>query len=348
MSARRGRSGNTNRVPTPPETLACAAPSPVCSFLTICDAEGRAALGPRLARRHDITSRRADRSHDSEAEERRIPPLLSEEEPKHREAAESRDLQDTRGRGEAREGSAVLQAPVAVVPARKSGTSKSASPSKTKKTQRVKAPAAGAKLAAPSYFAHPSLFRSWLEGNHESERELLVGFHKRDSGRESMTWPESVAEALCFGWIDGIRRRVDEHSYSIRFTSRKSSSIWSTVNTKMMRELITAERVHPAGLRAFERRSEEKSAIYAYENSHAAVLDSNAEREFKRHTGAWTYFESCPAWYRRTAIWRIISAKRPETRAKRLAKLIACSSERRAIPALSRAPHKGGTARASG
>src|SRR5947208_2879662 len=99
------------------------------------------------------------------------------------------------------------------------------------------------KTPRPTFFAKPELFRAWLEKNHECERELLVGFHKRDSGRESMSWPESVSEALCFGWIDGVRRRLDDESYTIRFTPRKPSSIWSTVNVNKMRELLDAKRV---------------------------------------------------------------------------------------------------------
>lgn len=196
------------------------------------------------------------------------------------------------------------------------------------------------KPAKPTFFTRPADFRKWLEASHETESELLVGFHKRDSGRESMSWPESVAEALCFGWIDGVRRRVDDESYTIRFTPRKSSSIWSTVNTKKMQELIAEGLVRPAGMRAFERRSEKKSSIYAYENRHTAVLDAESEREFKRHKAAWKFFEACPPWYKRTAIWRIISAKRPETRARRLAELITCCAEGRSLPtlSLSRAP----------
>ena len=190
------------------------------------------------------------------------------------------------------------------------------------------------KPAKPAFFERAADFRKWLEAKHESESELLVGFHKRDSGRESMTWPESVAQALCFGWIDGVRRRVDDDSYTIRFTPRKSSSIWSTVNTKKMRELIADGLVRPAGMRAFERRSEEKSSIYAYENRHTAVFDADTEREFKRHKAAWKFFEACPPWYKRTAIWRIISAKRAETRASRLAELIACCADGRSIPTL--------------
>ncbi len=192
----------------------------------------------------------------------------------------------------------------------------------------------------PRFFRSVAQFRRWLATNHTSKTELLVGFHERDSGRDSMTWPESVAEALCVGWIDGVRRRIDDDSYSIRFTPRKQASIWSAVNVTKMQELIDAGLVSPAGIRAFERRSAKKSATYAYENRDGAVLDAESEREFKRHRAAWSFFESCPPWYRRTATWRIISAKRPETRAKRLAELIACCAEGRSIPtlALSRAP----------
>jgi uncharacterized protein YdeI (YjbR/CyaY-like superfamily) len=186
-----------------------------------------------------------------------------------------------------------------------------------------------------TYFKRPADFRKWLEANHESESELLVGFHKRDSGRDSITWPESVSEALCFGWIDGVRRRVDDDSYTIRFTPRKATSIWSTVNITKMNELIASELVHPAGMHAFERRSERKSSIYSYENSAKAVFDAESERAFKRNKAAWKFFESCPPWYRRMATWRIVSAKRPETRAKRLAELITCCAEGRSLPTLS-------------
>jgi len=192
----------------------------------------------------------------------------------------------------------------------------------------------GAKPPAPRFFRRPADFRKWLLANHDKQSELLVGLHKRDSGHESITWPESVAEALCFGWIDGVRNSIDDSSYSIRFTPRKASSIWSSVNSRKMEELIAAGLVHPAGLRAFEQRSEKKSAIYAYENRSSAVLDPASEREFRQQRGAWKFFESCPPWYRRTAIWRVVSAKRPETRAKRLAELIACCAEGKSLPTL--------------
>ncbi len=190
----------------------------------------------------------------------------------------------------------------------------------------------------PLFFARPELFRGWLEKHHDTESELLVGFYKRNSGRESMTWPESVAVALCYGWIDGVRHSLGDESYTIRFTPRKASSTWSTVNINTMRQLIAAKRVHPAGLRAFERRREEKSSVYSYENRHAAVFDADSLRQFRRNKAAWNYFDRCPAWYKSTATWRVISAKRPETRAKRLAELIACSAEGRSIPSLTRSP----------
>jgi len=190
------------------------------------------------------------------------------------------------------------------------------------------------KPTKPAYFPRPADFRKWLVANHETATELLVGLHKLDSGRPSITWPESVTEALCFGWIDGVRRSVDAHSYTIRFTPRKSSGIWSSVNTKKMQDLIANGLVYPAGMRAFEQRSEGRSAIYAYENRNAAVFDAQSEREFRKHRAAWTFFESCPPWYKRTAIWRIISAKRPETRAKRLAELIDCCARGKSIPTL--------------
>ena len=191
------------------------------------------------------------------------------------------------------------------------------------------------------YFPSPDAFRAWLVAHHATERELLVGFHKRDTGRPSMTWPESVAEALCFGWIDGVRRRVDDERYTIRFTPRKPASIWSAVNIATMERLIAEGRAVGAVIAAFERRSAAKSAIYAYENRHAATLDADSEREFRRHRGAWTFFERQPRWYRQTSIWWVISAKRAETRARRLATLIACSVEKKPIPQLAR-PARGG------
>lgn len=180
--------------------------------------------------------------------------------------------------------------------------------------------------AEPRFFATPADFRKWLEKHHATERELLVGFYKKDSGKPSITWPESVDEALCVGWIDGVRKRIDDESYTIRFTPRKASSTWSAVNIKRITELIAEGRVLPAGLAAFEKRSEKKSGIYAYEQKDAAELDTAAEKQFRAHKAAWEFFQSQPAGYRKTLTWWVVNAKKEETRQKRLAQLIEASA----------------------
>jgi uncharacterized protein YdeI (YjbR/CyaY-like superfamily) len=192
----------------------------------------------------------------------------------------------------------------------------------------------------PLFFATPADFRRWLTEHHESARELWVGFHKTGSGRPSITWPESVDEALCVGWIDGVRKRIDEESYKIRFTPRKATSTWSAVNIKRMAELTSQGRVLPAGLQAFEKRSEKKSGIYAYEQRGAAKLDEAAEQQFQAEKAAWEYFQAQPPWYRKTATWWVVSAKKEETRQRRLTVLIEASAEGRAIRELTR-PAKG-------
>jgi uncharacterized protein YdeI (YjbR/CyaY-like superfamily) len=190
----------------------------------------------------------------------------------------------------------------------------------------------------PKLFKTPKDFRAWLEKNHETEKELLVGFHKVGTGTPSITWPQSVDEALSFGWIDGVRRRIDENTYSIRFTPRRPTSIWSAVNIKRVAELTAEGRMRPAGLAAFARRDEKKSAIYSYEQSKTAELDAAALKAFKADKKAWAFYSATPPGYRHwTASW-VISAKRPETRVKRLAELIAMSrrGERRDLLAPSR------------
>ena len=188
----------------------------------------------------------------------------------------------------------------------------------------------------PLYFSNPAAFRTWLSANHATERELLVGFHKRATGAPSMTWPESVAEALCAGWIDGVRRRVDDERYTIRFTPRKTASTWSAVNIALMEKLIAEGRALPAGVAAFSRRKESRSRIYAYEQLTESALDPADERRFRANRKAWKWFESAPRSYRQSVIWRIASAKRADTRARRLDEVIACSAEGRRIPALDR------------
>jgi uncharacterized protein YdeI (YjbR/CyaY-like superfamily) len=186
----------------------------------------------------------------------------------------------------------------------------------------------------PTFFATPADFRAWLERHHESHSELIVGFHKRGSGRSSITWPEAVDQALCFGWIDGVRRRIDDTSYSIRFTPRKARSTWSAVNIRRMKELVEGGLVAPAGLAAFGRRADDRSAIYSYEQRKAAKLEPDQERRLRADERAWAFFDAQPPSYRRAAIHWVTSAKKPETRDRRLAQLIECSAAGEPVPPL--------------
>lgn len=186
----------------------------------------------------------------------------------------------------------------------------------------------------PIFFKSPAEFRAWLEKNHATKTELLVGFHKVNTGKPSLTWPQSVDEALCFGWIDGIRRRIDDDSYSIRFTPRKPTSIWSAVNIKRVSELEKAGRMTEAGRAAFARRDAKKSEIYSFERGRAE-LDGDALAKLKADKKAWAYFESQAPYYRRTSSHWVASAKKPETRAKRLQVLIDCCRKGERIPAMS-------------
>ncbi len=188
----------------------------------------------------------------------------------------------------------------------------------------------------PIFFASADEWRAWLERNHGSASEVLVGYWKKGTGRPSMTWPESVDEALCFGWIDGVRRGIDDERYSIRFTPRKARSTWSQVNVRRARELIDAGLMQPAGLAAFEARDEKRSGIYSYEQRKAAKLPRAMEQEFRANEKAWSFFGSRPPGYRRTAIWWVISAKREDTRKRRLATLIADSAAGRTLRHLTR------------
>ena len=142
----------------------------------------------------------------------------------------------------------------------------------------------------PTFFAKQSDFRKWLERNHKKETELLVGFYKVDSGKASMTWTQSVDEALCFGWIDGVRKSLDSESYQIRFTQRKATSIWSTVNIQKIEVLSKQGLMQPAGLLSFQNRKENKSKIYSYENEEVK-FSSDFEKQFKENKKAWEYFK---------------------------------------------------------
>jgi uncharacterized protein YdeI (YjbR/CyaY-like superfamily) len=188
----------------------------------------------------------------------------------------------------------------------------------------------------PAFFASPDAFRAWLEKHHDHAQELWVGFHKKSSGKPSITWPQSVDAALCFGWIDGIRRSVNAESYTIRFTPRKPDSTWSAINIKRVGELRKMGVMQPAGLKAFERRQDDKSAIYSYEQRRTAKLSEAYEKQFRATKKAWIFFQAQPPWYRRTASWWVISAKKEETRLKRLATLIEDSEKGQAIAPLKR------------
>ena len=188
----------------------------------------------------------------------------------------------------------------------------------------------------PTFFATPTAFRAWLEEHHSRTPELLVGFYRRGSSKPSITWPESVDAALCYGRIDGVRRRIDDVSYSIRFTPRRSNSIWSAVNIKRALELTESGLMQPAGLQAFERRDEAKSAIYSYEQRHGATFPDAYEKQFRANKKAWGFFQSQAPSYRRIATYWVTSAKREETRLRRLATLIADSAQHHTIGQLKR------------
>lgn len=194
------------------------------------------------------------------------------------------------------------------------------------------------------FFATPAAWRQWLERHHATTGELWVGFHKKATGRASITWPESVDGALCFGWIDGIRKRIDDESYRIRFTPRRASSIWSAVNVRRMQALIDEGLVTPHGLRAFEARTAAKSGVYSYEQRHAAALAPADEARLRANAAAWAFFQARPPYYRRLAIFWVLDARREETRQRRLDALIAHSAAGELIPGFQRpAPKKKAT-----
>ena len=192
----------------------------------------------------------------------------------------------------------------------------------------------------PKFFPSPSAWHAWLEEHHEKHQELWVGFHKVGSGKPSITWPEAVDGALCFGWIDGVRKSLDETSYVIRFTPRRAKSIWSAINIKRVAELNALGLMRPKGVQAFERRTGKRSAIYAYEQRKGAKLSGAYERQFRANKKARRFFRAQPPWYQRTASWWVISAKREETRLKRLATLIDDCEHGRTLAQLKRPEQK--------
>jgi uncharacterized protein YdeI (YjbR/CyaY-like superfamily) len=187
----------------------------------------------------------------------------------------------------------------------------------------------------PTFFRSAAAFRKWLQRHNATKQELLVGLYKTDSGKPSITWPESVDEALCFGWIDGLRKRVDDVSYTIRFTPRRSTSIWSSINIKRVEALAQEGRMTPSGLIAFAARRKNKSGIYSYEQRPAELVEPYAGL-LARNARAARFFAQQPPSYRRAAIWWVISAKKEETRLKRAQTLIALSGKGELIPQFTR------------
>ncbi|HEY6660337.1 MAG TPA: YdeI/OmpD-associated family protein [Pyrinomonadaceae bacterium] len=171
------------------------------------------------------------------------------------------------------------------------------------------------------FFSSPDQFREWLEENHDRESELLVGFHKKSSKKKSVTYAEALDEALCFGWIDGVRRNLNETSYTIRFTPRKSKSIWSLVNVRHVERLKKEGRMQPPGLEAYARRDPKRTGIYAFENA-PRELSPAYEKIFRANKKAWEFFEKQPPYSKRTSIHWVMSAKKEETQVRRLKHLI--------------------------
>jgi uncharacterized protein YdeI (YjbR/CyaY-like superfamily) len=186
-------------------------------------------------------------------------------------------------------------------------------------------------LTEPIFFGSPAELRDWLAENHATERELWVGYWKKATGRATLTWSLAVDEALCYGWIDGLVRSIDDERHTQRFTPRKSASNWSAVNIAKVERLREEGRMRPAGEAAFARRRADRSGIYSYEQRRNARLAPEQEERLRADAGAWEWFSAQPPSYRRTAVHWVVSAKRPETRERRLATLIADSAAGRPL-----------------
>ncbi|MFO0599895.1 MAG: YdeI/OmpD-associated family protein [Myxococcaceae bacterium] len=189
-------------------------------------------------------------------------------------------------------------------------------------------------MSAPTFFATPAHFRAWLEKHHAVKTELLVGFYKTDSGKPSITWPESVDQALCFGWIDGVRRGVSAEAYTIRFTPRKPTSIWSAINVAKVEALTKAGLMREAGLAAYEKRKASRTAVYSFERFHAAKFTADQAAALKANAKAKKWFDAQAPSYQRQATHWVVSAKKEETREKRLQQLIKDCAAGRPIPPL--------------
>ena len=180
------------------------------------------------------------------------------------------------------------------------------------------------------FFETQSHFRQWLEAHHETEKEIVVGYYKLKTGKPSITWSQSVDQALCFGWIDGIRKSVDKDSYCIRFTPRRSKSQWSAVNIKKVEQLSKAGIMKPAGIKAFKDWYENQSHAYSYEKTQS-MLSQEFEQQFREHQAAWDFFtKQAPSWQKAVIHW-IMSAKQEKTRLGRLEKVITQSALQKRI-----------------
>jgi uncharacterized protein YdeI (YjbR/CyaY-like superfamily) len=184
---------------------------------------------------------------------------------------------------------------------------------------------------APTFFASAAEFRQWLERQHAAAREILLGFHRKSAGRPGLSYAEALEEALCFGWIDGVRKNRDATSYTIRFTPRKAGSIWSNVNVAHVARLTELGRMRPAGLAAFAARSAAKTGVYSFEAKQPKAFSPAFAKRFRADAAAWAAFCRQPAWYRRKATWWVMSAKQSATRERRLERLIAAMAAGRQI-----------------
>lgn len=191
----------------------------------------------------------------------------------------------------------------------------------------------------PKFFSTPADLRKWLEQNHDKASELLIGFHKKSSGKKSITYAEALDEALCFGWIDGVRRKLNETSYVQRFTPRKARSIWSNINVQHVERLKKEGRMHESGLAAYERRDPKRTGIYSFENR-PHQLSPAYEKRFRQNKKAWKFFEEQAPYYKKLMIFRIMEAKKEETQIRRLEQLIACSAEGKRVGLLTAKPEK--------
>jgi len=193
--------------------------------------------------------------------------------------------------------------------------------------------------STPRHFRTASAFGAWLEKNHAAASELLVGFYRKGTGKGGMSYGEALDEALCWGWIDGVRRKVDADSYSIRFSPRKPNSKWSKVNLEHYARLEAAGRIRPPGAEAFARFDPEKHMPYSFE-ARETEFSPDLGRTFRDHPAAWEFFRAQPPGYRRTATWWVMSAKREETRRRRLHELIEVSADEIRLPQVSAQPSR--------